>query len=153
MVEEKKKEETKAVEEKAERKIEVSFNLGELEDIGIFLSSFASPGELRRVGNARKMLEQKILEIVGIEVGSKEFKEMARLRRLVSSDPETSRLIRNATETYSRVYGMRVTMDFSTAELKSMIDASKGEVHGGGVDVDGLRRKLSEAYNKTLSER
>ena len=37
MVEEK-KEETKAVEEKAEGKIQVSFNLRELEDLSIFLS-------------------------------------------------------------------------------------------------------------------
>jgi hypothetical protein len=138
----KRKEETKNVEEKTKGKIELSFNL---EELGL-LSIFAPPGELtERVENARKMLKQKMLETVGIELGSKEFKDMIRLRTLVSSDPETSRLIRNAKETYSRIYGMSVTMNFTEEQIKNIIDSSK---HTCGPSADALRRKLSEAHKK-----
>jgi len=138
----KNKEETKNVEAKAAGQAELSFDLAELE----LLSIFAPPGELKeKVENARKMLKQKVLETVGIEVGSQQFKDMIRLQTLVSSDPETSRLIRNAKETYSRVYGMKVAMNFSEDQIKNIIDSGK---HTCGPSADVLRRKLSAALKK-----
>ncbi len=135
---EKLKGKTQKVEEKNKSKIEVSLDLGELETLSLFFSLHEQLQKQFR--QASKMLEQKVLEYVGIEVGSKEFKDMIRLQTLVSSDPETAKLIQNAKETYNRVYGIKVAMDFNKDEIKSIAD------YGGlfGPSVDALRRKFSE---------
>ena len=133
-----KKDKTQKVEEKNKAKIEVSLDIGELETLDVFWL----PEELKeRFGKVKKMLEQKVLENVGIEVGSKEFGDMIRLQTLVSSDPETATLIQNAKETYNRVYGIKVVLGFNKNEIKSIADCKAS----CGTSVDALRRKFSVA--------
>ncbi len=131
------KEKTQKVEEKNKSKIEVSLDLGELE----FLRLFSLHEQLKeRIRQAQKMLEQKVLKNVGIEVGSEEFKNMIRLQTLVSPDAGTARLIQDAKDTYNRVYGIKVVMGFKKDEIKSIADYEG--VHGPSADA--LRRKFSE---------
>jgi hypothetical protein len=135
-----KKEKIESVDKNVKDKVEVSFDLSELQ----FLSLLKIPESMKeRVQNTRSILKQKVKEVVGIEVGSKEWEYIVRLQTLVSSDPETSKQIQDAKRIFNKVYGLKIDLSFSKDELKTIIDA-------GGVyspSVDSLKSKLSRIHN------
>jgi hypothetical protein len=134
------KEKIKAVKDNSKKNIEVSFDLSELE----FLSLLNIPELIKeRVQKTRGILKQKVIEVVGIEVGSNEWKDIVRLQTLVSSEPETVKQIQDAKRIFNRVYGMKIDLSFSKEELKTIIDA--GGVHSPA--VDSLKSRLSKIRN------
>jgi hypothetical protein len=135
-----KKEKIESVDKNLKDNIKVSFDLSELQ----FLYLLKIPESIKeRVQKTRNILKQKAKELVGIEVGSKEWGDIVRLQTLISSDPETSKQIQDAKEIFNRVYGMKIDLSFSREELKTIIDA--GGVYGPS--VDSLKSKLSRILN------
>lgn len=117
---------------------EVSFDIEDLR----FLGALAKSEELKeRFKRAEKMLNQKILDNLGVDVDSKEFKELIKLRTLISSDPETAEKIHQAREAYNKVYGTRVVMEFTREELGILRESIK---FSHGTWMDDLRRRLSD---------
>ena len=137
----KKKEETKEHEKPSNGSKEVPFDIEDLR----FLGALAKSEELKeRFKKAEKIHKQKILDTLGIDVDSKEFKELIKLRTLRSSDPETAEKIQQAIETYNKVYGTRVVMKFARQELEILRESIKLS-HGPW--MDDLRRRLSDPTN------
>jgi hypothetical protein len=120
-------------------RIKLFFNLSDLEFLGLVkLSSEMSD----RIKSIRNMLNDKALQICGVAPGSDEFKDIARLQTLVSSDPATAELIRQAKQKYSCVYGLKVNMSFTRKEIEAVVELSKSIC---GPWADEVRRKLSSA--------
>jgi hypothetical protein len=123
-------------------KREVSFDIS---DLGL-LGGLAPSEELKeRFNDARKMLKQKILENWRGDVDSQDYKEMIKLRTLVSPDIETSERIFQAKETYKHVLGTVAVLDFDKGELEGLVGCIKGMCGSG---VEELQSKLSDAYSK-----
>ncbi len=120
-------------------KRELSLNLSDLD-----LISLASlPPEIRdRIKDAENMLKDKALKVCGVAPGSDEFKDIVRLKTLVSSDPKTAELISQAKQKYSCVYGLKVNMSFTRKEIEEIIESSKSAC---GPWADEVRNKLSGA--------
>lgn len=132
-----KKKEKTIVNRRSSETNKASFSVEDLE----WLAVLAPSEELKeRFRNAKNMLKQKILEHWKVDIDSKEFKDLIKLRTLVSSDPKMSEKISLARKIYNQVYGTVVTLDFNNDELKALIDSTKGMC---GPYADGLRRKLS----------
>ncbi len=123
-------------------KKELSLNLSDLDFLSILKLSEESK---KRVNDAREMLKKKALEICGTAPGTDEFKDIVRMQTLISSDPKTAELIRQAKMTYRCVYGLKVNMNFSKKEIEEFIESSKS-VYGSW--ADDMRKKLSDAVNK-----
>jgi len=118
---------------------ELSLNLSDLD----FISIVNLPQEMKdRIKSAEDMLKSKALQICGVAPGSDEFKDVVRLQTLVSSDPGTAELIRQAKQKYSCVYRLKVNMSFTRKEIEEIIESSKSVC---GPWADEVRRKLSSA--------
>jgi len=118
---------------------ELSLNLSDLDFIGIV----NLPQKMKdRIKSAEDMLKSKAFQICGVDPGSDEFKEVVRLQTLVSSDPETAELKRQAKQKYNCVYGLKVNMSFTRKEIEEIIGSSKSVC---GPQADETRRKLSSA--------
>ena len=95
-----KKEKIESIDKNVKDKVEVSFDLSELQ----FLYLLKIPESMKeRVQKTRGILKQKAKELLGIEVGSKEWEDIVRLQTLVSSDPETSKQIQEAKMIFNKV--------------------------------------------------
>ncbi len=117
---------------------EVSFDIEDLK----FLKAFIKPEELKeRFEKAIETHKQKIMKITGIDVDSQEFKDLIKLRTLRSSDPEMAEKIRQSKEAYSKVYGTKVVMEFTSEELAIIRESIKGSQ---GPWMDDLRRRLAD---------
>ena len=117
-------------------KVELSLNLSDLD----FISMVNLPQEINdRIKSAKDMLKSKALQICGVAPGSDEFKDIVRLQTLVSSDPETAELIRQAKQKYNCVYGLKVNMGFTKKQIQEMVESSKSIC---GPWADEMRQKL-----------
>lgn len=120
-------------------KKEQSLNLSDLSLRGLV----NLPQEMEeKIKSAKDMLKSKALEICGVAPDSDEFKDIARMQTLVSSDPATAELIRQAKQKYSCVYGLKVNMSFTRKEIEVIVESSKSIC---GPWADEVRRKLSSA--------
>ena len=124
---------------KVGNKKELSLNLSDLSLIGLVN---LSQDMKERIKGVKDMLKSKALEVCGVAPDSDEFKDIARMQTLVSSDPVTAELIRQAKQKYSCVYGLRVNMSFTRNEIEEIIESSKSVC---GPWADEARRKLSSA--------
>ena len=116
----------------------MSFDIEDLK----FISALVKPEELKeRFEKAVEMHKQKIMDITGIDVDSQEFKNLIKLRTLRSSDPEMAEKIRQSKEAYSKVYGTKVVMEFTSEELAIIRESIKGSQ---GPWMDDLRRRLAD---------
>lgn|GEM_PF-3425023 len=134
----KKKEKTKKQDKPSNGSKEVSLDIEDLR----FLGALVKPEELKeRLKKAEKTHRQKILDVLGIDVDSKEFKDLLKLRTLRSSDPEMAEKIHQAKEAYNKVYGTRVVLKFTREELEILRESIK---LSRGSWMDDLRRRLSD---------